>query len=84
MTGLHLPSPPAGWELDTFVGLQALPAAAGLGDDAELCHRFGVARYALYRLHGALRHGKVEVEYISGAFREFCRQGDTHTELAHE
>ena len=72
----HLPPSASGLELDTFLGLQELPVQVGTSP-ATLCHRQGVALYALYRLHGALRHGVVEAAHIPGAFKEFCRQGAT-------
>ena len=74
LADFHLPTPLVGWELDTLLGLQELPAVDGL-DSATLCGRFAVARYALYRVHGALRHSQVAAAHIPGAFREYCRQG---------
>ena len=70
----QLPAPLAGEELDVFLGLQALPLVAG-GDPEAQARRLGVARYALYRLHGALRHQTVGVPHLPGAFREYARQG---------
>ena len=74
----RLPTPLVGWELDTLLGLQELPAVDGL-DSVTLCGRFAVARYGLYRLHGALRHGTVGPAHIPGAFQELCRQGASAT-----
>lgn len=75
-SGFHLPPLASGLELDTFLGLQVLPVQGGTSP-AILCHRQGVALYALDRLHGTLRHGVVEAAHIPGASREFCRQGAT-------
>ena len=60
--------------LAVFLGLAPVPGPAEEAPEVREA-RFGVARYAVYRVHGGRRHQSLEPAHLPDAFWEYCRQG---------